>query len=158
MRAVITNISELSPTVKGFSFEVESRGSGGSAAAATAPASGVRERATVMKPSFLAGQWVDFFIPGVEQIGGYSMCSAPSDLTGAEGRLDLAVKASAWAPAAWMHNRAKVGDVVQMRVGEEGLLHIGARSWCSCVVICWRQAAASVTPTRRRGAQGAAIV
>ena len=69
--------------------------------------------------SFLAGQWVDFFIPGVEQVGGYSMCSAPHDL--AEGRrMDLAVKASTWAPAAWMHNRAKVGDVVQMRVGESG--------------------------------------
>ena len=106
LRAVITNISELSPTVKGFSFEVERRGSGGTAAVA-------------VKPSFLAGQWVDFFIPGVDQIGGYSMCSAPSDLAGAESRLDLAVKASTWAPAAWMHNRAKVGDVVQMRVGED---------------------------------------
>ena len=67
--------------------------------------------------SFAAGQWVDFFIPGVEKVGGYSMCSAPSDLE--EGRrMDLAVKASTWAPAAWMHNTAKVGDVVQMRVGE----------------------------------------
>ena len=76
--------------------------------------------------SFLAGQWVDFFIPGVEQVGGYSMCSAPSDLRpgGDEGgrrrRLDLAVKASTWAPAAWMHDKARVGDVVQMRVGESG--------------------------------------
>ena len=34
----------------------------------------------VSSASFLAGQWVDFFIPGVEQVGGYSMCSAPSDL------------------------------------------------------------------------------
>ena len=73
----------------------------------------------VSSASFLAGQWVDFFIPGVEQVGGYSMCSAPSDLE--EGRrMDLAVKASTWAPAAWMHNKAKVGDVVQMRVGESG--------------------------------------
>lgn len=46
--AVITNISELSPTVKGFSFEVDRASSGSSA-------------------SFLAGQWVDFFIPGVDQ-------------------------------------------------------------------------------------------
>ena len=95
-RAVINDISDLSPTVKGFSFEVDNNAA-----------------------SFLAGQWVDFFIPGVEQVGGYSMCSAPSDLRGEGGRLDLAVKASTWAPAAWMHNRAKIGDEVQMRVGKE---------------------------------------
>ena len=47
------------------------------------------------------------------------MCSAPSELRGDEGRLDLAVKASTWAPAAWMHSEAKVGNVVQMRVGKD---------------------------------------
>ena len=50
------------------------------------------------------------------------MCSAPSELRGDEGRLDLAVKASTWAPAAWMHSEAKVGNVVQMRVGKDNII------------------------------------
>ena len=74
----------------------------------------------VLKPdpgvSFAAGQWVDFFIPGVERVGGFSMSSAPSQLE-EEGTLDLAVKASLAAPAHWVHTACKVGDTVGLRVG-----------------------------------------
>lgn len=50
--------------------------------------------------SFRSGNWVDFFIPGVARIGGYSMCSTPAELP----RLRLAVKRSAHPPAAWCHS------------------------------------------------------
>lgn len=74
----------------------------------------------VLKPdpgvTFAAGQWVDFFIPGVERVGGFSMSSAPSQLE-EEGTLDLAVKASFAAPAHWVHTACKVGDTVGLRVG-----------------------------------------
>jgi len=74
----------------------------------------------VLKPdpgvTFAAGQWVDFFIPGVERVGGFSMSSAPSQLE-EEGTLDLAVKASLAAPAHWVHTACKVGDTVGLRVG-----------------------------------------
>ncbi|KAK5883832.1 hypothetical protein CesoFtcFv8_020114 [Champsocephalus esox] len=41
--------------------------------------------------SFKAGQWVDLFIPGVEKVGGFSMCSGPG-LLQREGIVELAVK------------------------------------------------------------------
>ena len=34
-----------------------------------------------LKHTFKAGQWVDFFIPGMDKIGGFSMSSHPSLLT-----------------------------------------------------------------------------
>ena len=69
------------------------------------------------KPStFKAGQWVDFFIPNVEMIGGFSMCSAPSDLEN-EKSLCLAVKYSEWPPANWLHTIAKEDDCVSIRFG-----------------------------------------
>jgi hypothetical protein len=39
---------------------------------------------------FAAGQWVDFFAPGVDQIGGYSIASPPS-LLQSSGLLQLVV-------------------------------------------------------------------
>ena len=69
------------------------------------------------KPStFKAGQWVDFFIPNVEMIGGFSMCSPPSDLED-EKSLSLAVKYSEWPPANWLHKIAKEDDCVSIRFG-----------------------------------------
>jgi ferredoxin-NADP reductase len=96
--ARIADVNQLSPTVKKFSFSVE-------------------EGSNLELAQFGAGQWVDFFIPGIEKVGGYSMCSTPEDLT-ERGRLDLAVKASDWIPARWLHKEAKVGDRVRMRVGK----------------------------------------
>ena len=90
--AEVIEVSSLSPTVKKVVLR---------------PEPGV---------SFAAGQWVDFFIPGLERVGGFSMSSAPSQLE-EEGTMDLAVKASLAAPAHWVHTTCKVGDTVGLRVG-----------------------------------------
>ena len=66
--------------------------------------------------SFKAGNWVDFFIPNVYQVGGFSMISSPQ-LLNEKRLLQLAVKRSNSIPAAWVHERCKSGDVVQIRVG-----------------------------------------
>ncbi|KAG7500411.1 hypothetical protein JOB18_017703 [Solea senegalensis] len=66
--------------------------------------------------SFKAGQWVDFFIPGVEKVGGFSMCSSPG-LLQREGVIDLAVKYTQHPPAHWVHTMCTVGSKVDMRVG-----------------------------------------
>lgn len=66
--------------------------------------------------SFKAGQWVDFFIPGVEKVGGFSMCSSPG-LLQREGVVELAVKYAKHPPAHWVHTACTVGSRVAMRVG-----------------------------------------
>ncbi|RUS78325.1 hypothetical protein EGW08_013903 [Elysia chlorotica] len=66
--------------------------------------------------SFQAGQWVDMFIPGVETVGGFSMCSPPH-LLAETGTLHLAVKYSTHPPALWIHTKCEVGSQVKMRVG-----------------------------------------
>ncbi|KAM6900066.1 oxidoreductase NAD-binding domain-containing protein 1 [Xenentodon cancila] len=65
---------------------------------------------------FKAGQWVDFFIPGIEKVGGFSMCSSPG-LLQREGVIELAVKYSKHPPAHWIHTVCTVGSRVAMRVG-----------------------------------------
>ena len=90
--AKITGISNLSSTVKGYKLEVP-------------------------KPStFKAGQWIDLFIPGVEMVGGFSMCSSPSELEKSNA-LSLAVKYSEWPPANWLHTKTKEEDWVSLRFG-----------------------------------------
>lgn len=54
--------------------------------------------------SFLPGQWVDFFIPGLPVAGGFSFVSTPCQLE-QEGTFELAVKHSTHPPAAWMHEQ-----------------------------------------------------
>jgi len=93
--ASIQEIKQLSPTIKGFTLK-KSPGSG--------------------NPMFKAGQWVDFFIPGLDKIGGFSMCSAPDQLA-KENTLDLAIKFSTWPPALWLHTKAEIGSQVMMRIG-----------------------------------------
>ena len=97
-QAEISCIQQLSPTIKGFTLQLASK--------------------TGITPSFKAGQWVDFFIPGLEKVGGYSMCSEPKSFE-TEGKLELAVKYSMWAPAKWLHTQAKVGSKVAFKVGGE---------------------------------------
>ncbi|XP_072226479.1 oxidoreductase NAD-binding domain-containing protein 1 isoform X1 [Leuresthes tenuis] len=65
---------------------------------------------------FKAGQWVDFFIPGVDKVGGFSMCSGPG-LLQQEGVIELAVKYTKHPPAHWVHTMCTVGSRVAMRVG-----------------------------------------
>ncbi|XP_042744226.1 oxidoreductase NAD-binding domain-containing protein 1 isoform X1 [Lagopus leucura] len=66
--------------------------------------------------TFKAGQWVDFFIPGVPVIGGFSMCSSPG-LLEREGVLELAVKYTDHPPARWIHTECTLDSEVALRVG-----------------------------------------
>ncbi|KAL0961836.1 hypothetical protein UPYG_G00332300 [Umbra pygmaea] len=66
--------------------------------------------------TFRAGQWVDFFIPGVEKVGGFSVCSSPG-LLQREGVIELAVKYTQHPPAHWIHTRCILDSLVEMRVG-----------------------------------------
>lgn len=66
--------------------------------------------------TFKAGQWVDFFIPGVETVGGFSMCSSPG-LLQREGVIELAVKYAKHPPAHWVHTACTTGSPVALRVG-----------------------------------------
>lgn len=49
---------------------------------------------------------VDFFVPGVEKVGGFSMCSSPG-LLQREGIIELAVKYSKHPPAHWVHTMVR---------------------------------------------------
>lgn len=66
--------------------------------------------------NFKAGQWVDFFIPGMEKVGGFSICSSPGTLQ-REGIIELAVKYAKHPPAHWIHTQCTVNSHVAMRVG-----------------------------------------
>uniref|UniRef100_A0A8D0B484 Oxidoreductase NAD-binding domain-containing protein 1 n=1 Tax=Salvator merianae TaxID=96440 RepID=A0A8D0B484_SALMN len=66
--------------------------------------------------TFKAGQWVDFFIPGVAVVGGFSICSSPG-LLEQEGVLELAVKQTTHPPAHWVHTQCTLDAEVALRVG-----------------------------------------
>ncbi|XP_075349225.1 oxidoreductase NAD-binding domain-containing protein 1 isoform X2 [Mycteria americana] len=68
--------------------------------------------------TFKAGQWVDFFIPGVSVVGGFSICSSPG-LLEREGILELAVKHTVHPPAYWIHTECTLGSEVALRVGAD---------------------------------------
>ncbi|XP_036614456.1 oxidoreductase NAD-binding domain-containing protein 1 [Trichosurus vulpecula] len=68
--------------------------------------------------TFKAGQWVDFFIPGVPVTGGFSICSSPS-LLKQESVLELAVKYTNHPPSLWVHTKCTLGSEVALRVGGE---------------------------------------
>ncbi|XP_006840064.1 PREDICTED: oxidoreductase NAD-binding domain-containing protein 1 [Chrysochloris asiatica] len=68
--------------------------------------------------SFKAGQWVDFFIPGVSVVGGFSICSSPR-LLEQERIIELAVKYTNHPPAIWIHNQCTLDSEVALRVGGE---------------------------------------
>ncbi|XP_062458034.1 oxidoreductase NAD-binding domain-containing protein 1 isoform X5 [Pezoporus occidentalis] len=67
--------------------------------------------------TFKAGQWVDFFIPGMSVVGGFSMCSSPG-LLKREGILELAVKHTDHPPAHWIHTECTLDSEVALRVGD----------------------------------------
>lgn len=66
--------------------------------------------------TFKPGQWVDFNISGVTPFTGYSMVSPPS-LLASSNVLDLAIKYSDYPPTLWVHEKCKLGDKVDIRVG-----------------------------------------
>lgn len=89
----VVHVTSLSETVKGISIHVPDT-----------------------RFKFKAGQWVDFEIPGIETIGGFSMCSSPEKLQ--KHRLvDLAIKRSDHPPAHWVHTQCQVGSQVTLKVG-----------------------------------------
>ncbi|KAJ6632776.1 Oxidoreductase NAD-binding domain-containing protein 1, partial [Pseudolycoriella hygida] len=75
----ISSIKDLSPTVKHLVLRI------------------TEKPVTI---SFKAGQWVDMYIPGVDTVGGFSICSSPIHLR-RTGELSLSVKASDHPPASW---------------------------------------------------------
>ncbi|KAM5314784.1 oxidoreductase NAD-binding domain-containing protein 1 isoform 3-T4 [Glossophaga mutica] len=68
--------------------------------------------------TFKAGQWIDFFIPGVSVVGGFSICSSPR-LLEQERIIELAVKYTNHPPALWIHNQCTLDSEVAVRVGGE---------------------------------------
>ncbi|KAG8442946.1 hypothetical protein GDO86_011674 [Hymenochirus boettgeri] len=78
----------------------------------------VRLDVTNKEFTFKAGQWVDFFIPGVPKVGGFSICSSPG-LLERERVLELAVKYNLHPPAHWIHSQCSLGSEVALRVGGE---------------------------------------
>lgn len=62
------------------------------------------------------GQWTDVFMPDIDAVGGYSIASAPSQLSQA-GTITLAIKAAQHAPTEWMHRRATAGTELLLRPG-----------------------------------------
>jgi ferredoxin-NADP reductase len=71
---------------------------------------------TTAKPfSFAPGQWVDYYIPECDSVGGFSIVSSPDALPDC---LDLAVKFSANSKAAkFIHHDQQAGDLVFLRSG-----------------------------------------
>ena len=64
---------------------------------------------------FQAGQWIDCAIPGVREVGGYSLVSDPAL---AATHVDIAVKRARHPPAAWLHSPAATpGSLLAVRVG-----------------------------------------
>ena len=109
--ATITHLSQLTPTVTGVAIEVDV-----DCPMLTSDQGVTWQSVQPSKPfDFLPGQWVDFYIPAINKVGGYSITSLPSHLP----RLELAVKRSRHPPAEWVTSNAKVGDAVKVRVGGE---------------------------------------
>ncbi|XP_023386511.1 oxidoreductase NAD-binding domain-containing protein 1 isoform X3 [Pteropus vampyrus] len=61
---------------------------------------------------------IDFFIPGVSVVGGFSICSSPR-LLEQERMIELAVKYTNHPPALWIHNQCTLDSEVAVRVGGE---------------------------------------
>ncbi|XP_065917458.1 oxidoreductase NAD-binding domain-containing protein 1-like [Dysidea avara] len=91
--AEVVSVMKLSQTVTGFTLRVADQ-----------------------RLTFKAGQWLDLFIPGVEVVGGYSICSPPHQLV-TDRTLQLAIKSSPHTPTLWMCTQCKVGDKLSIRVG-----------------------------------------
>nr|XP_033786610.1 oxidoreductase NAD-binding domain-containing protein 1 isoform X4 [Geotrypetes seraphini] len=67
--------------------------------------------------TFKAGQWVDFFIPGVPKVGGFSICSSPG-LLERERILELAVKYAEHPPAHWIHTQKNILNLINKFPGK----------------------------------------
>eukprot|EP00455_Lapot_gusevi_P046399 TRINITY_DN6101_c0_g1_i1.p1 TRINITY_DN6101_c0_g1~~TRINITY_DN6101_c0_g1_i1.p1 ORF type:complete len:351 (-),score=58.69 TRINITY_DN6101_c0_g1_i1:492-1544(-) len=96
--ARIVRIGQETPTVRILDLKVD-RSSG------------------LVPESFGAGQWVDFHIAGISQLGGFSICSSPT-LLQQHDIIQLAIK---WnhhnRPARWVHEQASEGHIVSLQIG-----------------------------------------
>ena len=92
----ISGIRQETPTIRSLSLDLRGRDIG-----------------------FKAGQWVDFFVTleGAEAVGGYSITSSPAQQTS----ISLAVKRdnSGHPVTNWVHQDARMGDEVEIRLGGE---------------------------------------
>ena len=66
--------------------------------------------------TFRCGQWIDCRVDDVDAVGGYSVCSTPTQLR-RDGVIELAIKLSRHPVAIWFHQRARVGARVDVRFG-----------------------------------------
>merc|ERR1712151_376426 len=96
--AIIDRIEAISPTVRLLTLRLKE------------PAASVF--------IFFPGMWVDFYIPAIDKVGGYTMISLPEELP----YLPLAVKVTSHPPAAWIGHKAKLGDKIVLRAG--GTFHL----------------------------------
>lgn len=76
----------------------------------------------IIQYSFLPGQWVDLHIPGISQVGGFTITSTPSEAWSIrdDGFIELAVQNSPRnPPAAWLWRPVKdiIGSKLGVRVG-----------------------------------------
>jgi ferredoxin-NADP reductase len=79
----------------------------------------------LQKPSTLTfepGQWVDFLVPGLPWVGGFSLVSDPADLPILSlavrlGPKEFSQQKQAPPPSTWVHDESRVGSNVELRVG-----------------------------------------
>mmetsp|Transcript_6162 Transcript_6162/g.18622 ORF Transcript_6162/g.18622 Transcript_6162/m.18622 type:complete len:239 (-) Transcript_6162:14-730(-) len=67
---------------------------------------------------FRPGQWIDLKVPGVNNVGGFSITSTPQRLRD-EGSVEIAVKQSRDPVAQFLHSHSLLGVKVQIRSGGE---------------------------------------
>lgn len=66
---------------------------------------------------FRPGQWVDFYAPGVDKPGGYSIASSPGRFV-YDGTFQIVVRESRSSKSGhWVHEKCKVNDEARVRVG-----------------------------------------
>eukprot|EP00878_Enallax_costatus_P014725 GHUV01015407.1.p1 GENE.GHUV01015407.1~~GHUV01015407.1.p1 ORF type:complete len:203 (+),score=46.60 GHUV01015407.1:571-1179(+) len=95
-RAFIESIWQETPTVRGLRVKLDAT--------------------TLSQFCFKPGQWVDFHVPGIASIGGYSICSPPTQLQ-QQGTFDLCIKSSRHPCAEWVHKQATQAAEVFVKVG-----------------------------------------
>ncbi|KAJ3105662.1 Oxidoreductase NAD-binding domain-containing protein 1 [Phlyctochytrium bullatum] len=73
--------------------------------------------------AFRPGQWVDFFVPHIDFVGGFSITSTPRQLQ-KDLTIELAIKKAHVNPVVrWLHEESRLGDRVQVRIGGNFVLH-----------------------------------
>lgn len=107
--------------------------------------------------SYRAGQWVDFIIPGVDVVGGYSFVSAPTrngqNVLSSDSpqhslpSFDLAIKRSDHAPAAWVHSAAcREESKVEVKVGGDFTLDLMKRVDVDTDTVCFIAGGVGINP------------